>query len=149
MFQSNQSPSLAGGTIKVTESRNDIYNNSEADISGSDFLPIPSREDIYAFIKSQPDYRHSVESIGEHFAKKKVSCADGRAAELWLNSIRGAGNRIREEIETQENGKWKFERRARQKTFRFIKPDAVNTSTLANRQGSLFEQIEDESLKQE
>jgi hypothetical protein len=93
--------------------------------SGSDFLPVPSRDEIAAFIKSQPDYKHSVQSIAKHFAKRKVSTADGRAEELWLNSIRSAGNRVRGEIETEEGGKWVSEvvsdRYARQKVFRFMK----------------------------
>ncbi len=93
--------------------------------SGSDFLPIPSRDEIAAFIKSQPDYEHSVQSIARHFANTNVSSSDGKAAELWLNSIRSAGNRIRGEIETDEGGKWVSEvvsdRYARQKVFRFMK----------------------------
>lgn len=97
----------------------------EVVVSGSDFLPIPSRDEITAFIKNQPDYRHSVQSIAEHFAHRKVSNAEGKAAGLWLNSIRSVGNRIRSEIEKEEKGEWVYEvvsdRFARQKVFRFIK----------------------------
>lgn len=142
LFQSIKSSSHEVEPIKIEESKDDTCMTMEADVSGSDFCRVPSREEIEVFIRSQPDYRHSVESVAEHFAQKKVSCADGRAAELWLNSIRGYGNRVRESIEKDENGQWISERRGRKKSFRFIKQDE---SDITNHQGSLFGRTGDES----
>lgn len=122
VFRLDQPPVPSVDEKKI-KSTTPLIEETNKDASGSDFLPIPSREEIAAFIKSQSDYTHSVESIAQHFAQRKVSTTEGRPAELWQNSIRSAGNRIREEIETQENGKWISERRARQKVFRFIKQE--------------------------
>ena len=136
-------------TVVESGSKGGIYTETEAEVSGSDFHPVPSREEVEAFITSQPDYRHSVESIAEHFAQKRVSSADGRAAELWLNSIRGHGNRVRDSIEKNEIGKWEFERRVRQKIFRFVKQEEGNISTSPNQRVSQFEQKGAESQNQE
>lgn len=133
-----RSDSLIIGNIDTSPRQGPISESkvtaTEESISGSDFAPVPSRDEVLAFIKSQPDYRHSVESIAEHFAGRAVSKTDGRAAELWLNSIRGYGHRIRNEISTNEGGAWKDDRRGRRKFFRFIKQEGS--------QGSLMEQIE-------
>ena len=119
----SQSPQPVA-TISNTAKPADIDNESKRiTVSGSDYLPIPSREEVVSFIKSQPNYKHSVESIAEHFAHHEVSSTDGEAAEAWLNSIRGYGNRIRDEIKDQEKGVWKLERRGRKKTFWFVKPE--------------------------
>lgn len=108
-------------------------------VSGSDFLPIPSRDEIMTFIRSQPEYVHSVESAAEHFAHKEVSTADGRAADLWLNSIRGYCRRIRDEIAQNEKGTWKEDRRGRRKTFRFVRQEDNKMES----QGSLLQQFEE------
>lgn len=112
---------------------------SEESVSGSDFLPIPSRDEIMTFIRSKPEYTHSVESAAEHFAHRDVSAADGRAADMWLNSIRGYCRRIRDEIAQKENGTWKEDRRGRRKTFRFAKQEDNKVGS----QGSPFERCDE------
>lgn len=139
LFRSNgpKGGSLAESIISrdTLEDKSTVQDES---ISGSDFRPIPSRDEVMAFIKSQPEYKHSVESIAEHFAQCEVSSTAGRAENLWLNSIRGYGNRIREEIAQKENGTWKEDRRGRKKAFRFVRQDENMTQ-----QGSLFGQLRD------
>jgi hypothetical protein len=140
VFQSSQSSSQLIENPKTAELiENADSDTSVIDISGSDFLSVPSREEITDYIKSQPEYKHSVESIAEHFAHKKVSSADGRAAELWLNSIRGAGNRVREDIMNDENGKWRSTRRARQKIFWFVRQ---NNSNIEDDEAETLKEIE-------
>lgn len=102
------------------ESDDHIVGPLNESISASDFMPIPSKEEIKNFIKSQPNYRHSVESLAEYFAKKKVSVEDGKAAGMWLNAIRTQASRIRGEIGGQEEGQWRSETRGRQKQFTFV-----------------------------
>lgn len=82
---------------------------------------LPTFNEIRDFIKTQSDYKHSVESVALHFAQRKVDSKENDKALLWLNAIRSASNRVRKEISDKESGVWDFERRDRQKTFTFIK----------------------------
>ena len=102
IFQSTQDSEQAIGEIEATVGSKDEINiepdEDHGNISGSDFLEIPTEIEIRAFIESQPNYKHSVESIAHHFAHRKVTGAEGRAAEpsggkILLGPTPGRGHR--------------------------------------------------------
>jgi len=82
---------------------------------------VPSRNELEDFIKSQPEYKFSVESISHHFIGDKISNVDEIESVKCLNAIRSKINRIRISIEESESGEWISEFKGRQKVFKFKK----------------------------
>jgi len=88
-----------------------------------EYPPIPSNKEVRKFIESQENYKHSVESIAQNFAKRKVSSDESESAISWLNAVRAMTNRVRKNIEQETGGTWIYDRRNRQRIYTFIKQE--------------------------
>jgi hypothetical protein len=91
---------------------------------------LPTFNEIKDLIKSQPNYKHSVELLALHFAQRRVESSESNEASRWLNAIRSTTSRVRAEIEDKDGGDWSSERRDRQKIFTFIKREGETRKQL-------------------
>lgn len=82
----------------------------------------PSTKEIMEYIKTLPQYRHSVKSVITHFNQKEIELV--RKNELlylyWFN-IRQKLKNVRRKIEKIENGKWTEVRVSKGKEYYFEK----------------------------
>jgi len=65
-----------------------------------------SRNKLLTYIKSQPDYTHSIGTVSQHFIGRVLSYPDGTDAANWLNGTRNKLKRIRTKIAKEEDGHW-------------------------------------------
>ena len=82
---------------------------------------MPSEDEVYQFIKTQPNYEHSFKSVAEHFLGYVPMRLKGGRKEydmLW-NRIKAA----RQRIASEENGRWQTETVEGRKVYRFV-PDS-------------------------
>lgn len=84
-------------------------------------LKVPERSILTQFIKSQPNYIFSIDDIVKHFTGKNSSEFESTEELNFMNALRAKANRIRQEIEKTEKGKWIVEQKGHQKVFKFIK----------------------------
>lgn len=112
---------------KITPSIPPLSHNSAGSVKHLPLPPLPSRKDVKDYIISQPNYRHSVESLVEHLIGRKISSDEGENSVRWINGVRSTINRVRKEIENKEKGNWVSERRDRQKVFEFVR-EATNAN---------------------
>jgi hypothetical protein len=98
-----------------------IHIKSDASHAPVRNLQIPSSGQLLKFIRSKDDYAHSVDEIAREFIGQDVSGGQIIEVERFKNAIRRKLNRVRDEIERQEAGRWEEDRVGQYKTFRFIK----------------------------
>jgi len=98
-----------------------IEDDTSSTVVQSAPLVIPSRDQMEGYIRSQLEYRYSIEELAKHFFGKEINSSDSDDAKRVLNGIRSKVQRIRESIEKSEAGNWVDTFDGRYKIFRFIK----------------------------
>lgn len=86
-------------------------------------LKVPNRVEIENFIKAQPNYQFSFESISQHFLGDEISNSNKSELNKCINAIRSKTNRIRQAIAESENGQWTSYYDGRNKVYEFIKSE--------------------------
>lgn len=87
---------------------------------------IPNRAELLRYIRSRPDYSHSVEDIIREFVGEDVLIDPSMESERLKNAVRSKLPRIRDEIEKQENGRWEEGKSGPFKVFWFIKSNDLS-----------------------
>ena len=98
----------------------------------------PTREELVEFIKSQPNYEFSIESITQHLFGDSIVVMDSAEKTRVSNLIRSKTSRVRENIQKMENGEWTTRRDGRIKVYSFkknmIKNDSVDEAELSTQE---------------
>lgn len=84
-------------------------------------LKVPEYSKLEDFIKSQPDYKYTVEAITQHFFGDKLDKHNEEDIGRLVGGIRAKANRIRGAIMKSEKGQWISSYEGKSKVFKFIK----------------------------
>lgn len=98
---------------KTSYSKPTIENNIQ--------LNNPSSRDIFNYIKSVPNYRHSTKSVLSHFNGDREIVLDrsnDKNSKIWYSIHQKLGI-IRKNIEREERGRWEEEKIGRNKEYVF------------------------------
>lgn len=85
-------------------------------------LKYPSRDEIYTFIKSQPNYEFSLPMICNHFLGFSPNSVIGNPERRYYDRMWDKTNRAKKMIVKEENGEWKSkEGEGRETIYWFVK----------------------------
>ncbi len=84
-------------------------------------MKVPPRLEIENYIKSQPDYKFSIDDIVQHLSGNTRLDFTEPDVIRWMNAIRAKVQRIRDLIAESEKGRWVSDYDGRNKFFTFLR----------------------------
>jgi len=101
--------------------RNNIYKKT---LVAREITKYPTKEDVYDYIKSKPNYESSLPLVCQHFLGFVPPSIIGNPERKIYDRMWDKVRKAKQRINTEERGEWKTETgKEGFQTFRFIKSD--------------------------